>query len=513
MIRDARAGQASAQLALGKRYLHGEGTFAKNLMTALYWLDRAAHQEKKDAWILIGAHIPLEIALRSPSPLQLLDWYERAFDEGIMQAGIVLAKLVLEHDDGNLGDSMRRKARCALEQAAMANIPEAQWWLAQHIEAPGATTPNASVTETSAQDSVHQVTQQPPLEWLRRAAENGIAQAKRSLAEIAWGTEDKSTFLRWALPIAEDIMAGLRGAAQGHQSSRDDVVLLRRCAQALFVSGDYDPDQVEQYWTQAAQAGDADAQLWLGLWWAKMDVNGERVTHIPRRAKYRRAIQLLTAAAEQGKSDAWYVIAKIYQGAGFMHRSAAESQHFLVKAAEAGHLAAQLELGKKAWHARHEDPSNDIRAAYWLQRAAAQGNSFATVLLEKIVCYPVAAPWAQDALRRLGANVDPLLRARVELAALFGLTRAEALLLDMHDADRPHCLLVDISAERSRSKRRLILIRTGEQRQQLSRIIRLFEHVDCSPNGPEGNHRKRFYRLNAALAQSGFKELSAENAA
>ena len=89
--------------------------------------------------------------------------------------------------------------------------------------------------------------------------------------------------------------------------------------------------------------------------------------------------------------------------------------------------------------------------------------------------------------------------ARIELAALFGLSRAEALLLDLNSADQGHCLLVDIRANYGRSKRYLILLETGQERQALDRIARLFEDVDCGVNGPEGNYRQRLYRLKSLL--------------
>ena len=91
--------------------------------------------------------------------------------------------------------------------------------------------------------------------------------------------------------------------------------------------------------------------------------------------------------------------------------------------------------------------------------------------------------------------------ARLELAILFGLTRPEALLVDLKQADCGHCLVVDIREYYARSKRRLILIETGDERQVLNRIGRLFEDVDCSLSGPEGNYRQRMYRLKTALPQ------------
>ncbi len=123
-------------------------------------------------------------------------------------------------------------------------------------------------------------------------------------------------------------------------------------------------------------------------------------------------------------------------------------------------------------------------------------------MLHKIARSARPATWAVNARQYLSRDVissHPFLVARIELAAVFGLSRPEALLLDIHSADKGHCLLVDIREFYRRSKRKLILIQTGKERQTLSRITRLFEKVDCGLNGPEGNYRQRQYRLKTLI--------------
>lgn len=90
-----------------------------------------------------------------------------------------------------------------------------------------------------------------------------------------------------------------------------------------------------------------------------------------------------------------------------------------------------------------------------------------------------------------------MLSARLELAAHFGLSRVETLLIDPSQADRGHCLVLCISGAYGRSKRRLVLVQTDAQRAVLDRVSRLFRNIDCGPDGPEGSYRKRLYRLNA----------------
>ncbi len=220
-------------------------------------------------------------------------------------------------------------------------------------------------------------------------------------------------------------------------------------------------------------------------------------------ANFKKAIRWLTLAGEGGLAEAWYALSRIYIKPEFSQRNVADAQRFLERAAEMGYREAQLECGHNAWRARRENENKDVAAVYWLQKAAAQGSADAAALLRKI-----APRLSTPACTETGAlltrheellRAHPLLHARLELAALFGLTRAEALLLDVPAADHGHCLVIDIRASYGRSKRRLVLVDTAQERHALDRIARLFDGIDCGPSGPEGNYRQRLYRLRTLL--------------
>lgn len=491
IIRAARAGQASAQLKLGKRYLFGGAGLPKSLPTALYWLDRAAQQDEKDAWLLIGSHVPFETAQQATEPSKLCVWYERAFDAGVAQAGLVLAKLLLGQASGVISDVMRRKALRALQEAAQAGIAEAQWLLAQHIGQHPSSTEKHAATAPSDNEAM--------LEWAQRAARSGVLQAQYALADHAWATSNYTTFLQWGLPLA-------RRLAEQHDASQPwdvrDLDLFSRCAYALYQEGQFDPAELVQFWEIVAQQGDRDAQCALGLWYARVDESGRRLSAVPGLANYKKAIRWLSLAAEQGSVNAWYALSRIYLKPECSQRNLAEAQRYLEKAAHAGHGIAQLELGRSAWRTRKHHEGNDVRAAYWLQKAVSQGIAQARPLLDNVAVRAMPAPWAKAALQQLTHNTAelyPLLAARIELAALFGLSRSEALLIDLPAADSGHCLVVDIRAHHPHCKRRLILVQTAEERKLLDRVARLFEQLDCGPDGPEGNYRQRLYRLKTLL--------------
>lgn len=484
LLREARANHPEAQLQLGRLYLFGTKSLPQSPTTALHWLSRAATQNNTEACFLIGDHISYEIAKNFPDQFAIQLWYRNALAEGHYKAGLVLARLILS-DPNQPDDKKYTEAIHILETIADHDIAEAQWLLAELAKDPNA----RPSTVNNA------------LKWTTRAADAGIIDAQIALIEHAWENEDYPVFLQHALPIARSItQADLQGEAGNidEQSSR----LLFRCGQLLLKKAGQSTEEIQIMWELAARQKNAEAAFSLGLWYARMDENGTRVNSGATATSFKKAIRWLTQAGEQGLSKAWYALSLIYQKAEFSQRNMTDAQRYLELAADFGHATAQYERGMHAWRVRKEDEANDIKAVYWLQKASGNGKTEAALALNKIAVKANPASWAIAAQQCLTHEIfssHPFLAARIELAALFGLTRPEALLLDIHNADKGHCLLVDIREFYRRSKRKLFLIQTGQERQILSRIGRLFEKVDCGLNGPEGNYRQRQYRLKTIL--------------
>jgi TPR repeat protein len=398
IIRAARAGQADAQLALGKLYLTGSAGLPCSQPTALHWLERAARQ-------------------------------------GSAEAGALAATL----------------------GAAMPPAP-------------------ADASGTS------------------------LAPADDALLDAAWEARQRGAYLQRALPLARALAQGadMAGAARLGPA---EATLLSRCARALAAgpaAHQVDGAELQRFWELAAAAHERHAQMALGLWCARMRPDGSRTAGGAGSVNFKKAIRWLAMAGEQGLAEAWYALSRIYIKPEFSQRNVLDAQRYLERAAEMGHRDAQFECGNNAWRARRENEANDVRAVYWLQKAARGGCDQAGAALRKIappLSGPAHAGTGALAVPAGLASSHPLLAARLELAALFRLTRAEALLLDVRQADHGHCLVVDIRASYGRSKRRLVLVDTAQQRHALDRIGRLFEDVDCGPGGPEGNYRQRLYRL------------------
>ena len=514
-MRKARAGDASAQIALAKRYLSGDSGLARNELTALLWLDRAARQGCAEAALTIGTQISFEIAQRTTDAAFLLQSYKRAFDAGVVDAGLVFAKLALTQDELKRNGSLRAEALKILELLASTGVPDAQWLLARTIEGAGAPPKHSAQSElrsseVSATGRVALDPQKSATEWTVKAAISGVQEARFELADRAWASGDYSTFLRWAVPIARTICqenslgieASNASLSKKQQLTTLEVELLFRCGDLLGGQKGFDAGEPRQFLEMAAREGNKSAQLLLGLWLAKLDSQSLHVLSHPRRASFKCAISWLIQAGNQGSAEAWYAASKVYLKAEFADRSLVEAERFLKRAAELGHCDAQFELGVRAWRSRHNAIDADVAAVYWLQKATAQGSVEAATLLSKIAPRAEETLWAEERLQSLAPgrlSAHPFLAARIELAALFGLTQTEALWLDIIRADQGHCLIIDVSDNAPKTKRRLVCVETMEEREAIDRAKFLFQGIDCGTGGPEGNYRKRLYQLEKLL--------------
>ncbi len=505
IIKQARAGHMDAQLLLGKLYLHGSSGLPQSSSTALYWLDRAAQQGCAEAWMQIGSHIPFEVAQQSERGENLCNWYLRAFQADMMEAGLVFAQLVFANPKSAANAEMQTTALEALRSAAMAGVAQAQWMLAQQTPQQQATqdlTTTLPALVPTLTDSSH---------WLASAARGGVTQAQQVLAEKAWAAKDWPVFLHWAQPLARALAQQARHWQTSHSEpaqvqvalfDAEQVRLLSRCAHAMWQVEQPDAEEMQRFCELAALHGDKHAQLQLGLWFARMDAQCSRIYANFGSANFKKAIRWLNLAGEHGVAAAWFALSHIFLKPEFSQRSVQDAQVYLERAAEQGHIQAQTECGVHFWRNRREQEGNDIRALFWLQKAASQGDAQAKAMLNKIAPDRAVNAWAQQAQRMLTREIvqrQPFLAARIEMAALFDLTRAEALLLDVTQVDHGHCLVIDIRRHYGRCKRHLLLLRTAQQRQALDRIVRIFEDVDCGLHGPEGNYRQRLYRLKTCL--------------
>jgi len=185
LLRNARQGDAQAQLALGRVYLTGEHGLGKSHITAFHWLEMAARAGLEDAWLLIGAEIPLA-ALKEPATA--LPWYQRAAAAGVAPAQRTVGLWLLEQAAlAAPGAPDVGAAIALLEQAGAQDDLAAQEMLGE-ILLHGRHLPKDRAAART---------------WLERAAAQGSARSLAHLVALCTEERDLAGIERYARPLAE----------------------------------------------------------------------------------------------------------------------------------------------------------------------------------------------------------------------------------------------------------------------------------------------------------------------
>lgn len=218
----------------------------------------------------------------------------------------------------------------------------------------------------------------------------------------------------------------------------------------------------------------------------------------------RRAVAILMRAAHAGEKRAWFDLYLLHSDRRSTVANAPLSRFFLEKAAELGKPHAQRILGASLL-ARMSNSRESERAIDWLHRAARQGDSCATRLLQTLVL-PVAGDHgaAMKAVAVIGKS-DPKLGFRLMLARCFGLTRHEALIVDPLGDARPWGVVVRrnpfIAHERV-SAGRAVPALDRHALEFLASAATVFAGDAADHARREGNWRQRVSRLRKALCEA-----------
>ncbi len=95
-------------------------------------------------------------------------------------------------------------------------------------------------------------------------------------------------------------------------------------------------------------------------------------------------MEWLECAWQKGSLRAGYRLAKEYLGGENVAKNVAKGLEHLSGCADAGHPGAQYLLGKLYLTGQEKLPQDTEQAEYWLSQAAAQGNEYAGLLLERM---------------------------------------------------------------------------------------------------------------------------------
>jgi TPR repeat protein len=156
------------------------------------------------------------------------------------------------------------------------------------------------------------------------------------------------------LLIAAVALAGLLLSAPGAVRAEDAAATYEK-ALATYNRGDL-PGALPLF-RQAADAGSADAQAWLGY---LLDLAEENVE----------SVRWYRAAAEQGHAEGLAGLADMYAKGEGVEKDLGEARSLYEKAADAGHDRAARVLAQAYEKGGLDVEPDPGRAAYWQSRAA-----------------------------------------------------------------------------------------------------------------------------------------------
>lgn len=470
ILQMARRGDPDAMHQVGRGYLRGLPPFGSHPDAGVRYLVRAADAGSIDALASLAETLSLEDLVR----LRLLPQLRQGAARGVHVAEFKLGLWLVTQPDGHT------TGLYWLRRAAASGLPQARIALAEAI----------------AQESVPTATNQA-IRLLRAECLAGNERAWTPLAQAALDAGDAALFHR-ALENACRLPFGCDGALSA----------LLIDALALESQGTIAPVRCPALLLRAALArqadnGDARAMLFLGRALCGLDESLRHRADLPSSRNLRNGLTLLTSAANAGECEAWLALAHVYGSRPRLPYAAASHRYCLERAASRGSVAAAIQLGRLLLEVACTAQELQ-RAMELLWPPAKSGNTTARALLEGLVLPVAGNPEVARSAIVLVSGRNPLLASRLSLARAFGLTRHEALTVDVRRAVRVWGLWVDASGfftQRRKATPRAVPITSPGAEQALQEAKATFATVDAGTLGPEGNYRTRVYAMRAAFEQ------------
>lgn len=268
------------------------------------------------------------------------------------------------------------------------------------------------------------------------------------------------------------------------------------------------PDKLERCLEAQVARGDAKAALILGRALCGIDHHAMRAAALVDGTNMRRGAAYLLRAADSGCSEAWMLLYRIHADHRLSVANPQLARFFLEKAALVGDVAAQRRLGALTLRDATTVQETEI-GIHWLHQAASRDDPCAAHLLRSLVL-PVGgddavAEAAIESIRR----EDPWMACRLRVARDFGLTKLEALSVDLVSGLRPWGLMVGTNpfvTQSRRSAARAVPALSAEAARSLRRSAALFEQSRRDNPAVEGDLRRRASRLKRLLERHGADE-------
>jgi TPR repeat protein len=473
LLASARQGDLEARYEVGRRYLLGVDGFPQHTDTGLEYL----------------AHPSLEPSERTA----------RTIADALPLHELVRRKLLLPLAKAARGGSISAQVKLALWRALTnADPAETTRWLdaaaaAGDAGARAAAHALQNCPSNAAADVLDALKAAPGID-LARLVPLALSNAVQSddpeeIARVLSGT------LTARLPITPELADA---ACSAIARLEDEAQPRLPCANGA----------VEALLEDCIRRGNATAELLLGRALSAVDTPALPASLLTTGQNLRRGAALLLRAADAGLSAAWMVLYRIHADNHSSVSNPQMARFFLEKAALAGELCAQRRLGALILRSATTVHESE-QGIHWLHQAARRQDALAAQLLGSLVL-PVAGSDAEadaaiDAVRR----EDPWLACRLRTARDFGLTKLEAMSVDIVAGLRPWGLVVGPNPSIAQAKLaapRAIPALRPQAFENLRRSATFLEQSRQDGSPIEGDRRKRTHRLRYCLERSGIDE-------
>ena len=329
----AQAGDPEAETTLALAY-HDAVLLKRDDAEALRLLRKAADHGFMAAQESLGIFAETGIAMPRPAPAEALDWYQKAVQQGSLDAATNIALMYA----GGIGvPKDPAQAASWFRRAAEGGDATAQYNLAlRYMRGDG--------VPKDYKESIH---------WLTAAADQNVVPALLDLANTYMHPPD-GTSVNVALAIRNYEKAANLGSARA-QAILGNIL-------AIAIQGKPDYEQAVKWYRMAADQGERNGQFGLGVLYAL----GEGVPVDPQEAR-----RLFTAAADQGLADAQYNLAIMWdEGDGVSTGPLARGALLSISSADQGMLQGQFRLGKllaSNGQISRGQPSPAVDGCCWLQ--------------------------------------------------------------------------------------------------------------------------------------------------
>jgi len=477
LLAAARQGDATARCELGRRYLLGVPGFAQNISLGLDYLNYPAASQPIRAALIVAENLPLHEIIRVAQMPALRRSAFASSANALFKLGVHECLINTDLSEAQLLFRKAAEVGSSAAHAALAAISQR---------------PDQAVGEMLRNvDGIDGI-----------CAEILIAQALSRTSKYSGGQVSEvllSRLLEAAASMPGKMNSDLTQAVASALSEAQHKPSFRLVGSAK---------RFGEILEEAANRGEADAALLLGHALCGLITGALNPWLLSPSQNMRKGAALLMRAADAGKQEAWLSLYRVHTDQSSSAANPSMARFFLEKAAVTGDPIAQRLLGILILRSSSQLHETE-QAIFWIHKAAESSDQYSEQILRSLTL-PVAgsesdATKAIDTIRRQ----DPWTARRLRTARDFGLTKQEALTVDILSGARSWGLVVGPNRFVTQIKMaapRAVPALTHNAMGHLRRSMGFLEQSRQDGTGFDGTLRQRSVRLRRMLQNNAFDE-------